>query len=120
MDVLTREQRSYCMSRIKGRDTTPELEVRRRVHALGFRFRLHRTDLPGRPDIVLPRHRKVIFVHGCFWHRHEACRPLKVPRNNSDFWRKKFEANLERDRRAQAQLLELGWKVLIVWECELA
>jgi DNA mismatch endonuclease (patch repair protein) len=88
------------------------------VHRLGFRYRLHNKKLPGRPDVVLPKHKKVILVHGCFWHQHGVCRPLSVPANNSEFWRKKFAQNVERDKRNFQQLNELGWQVLVVWECE--
>lgn len=88
------------------------------THALGFRFRLHRRDLPGSPDLVFPSHRKVIFVHGCYWHRHEGCRYAYSPKSNTTFWQSKFEANVARDRRATSMLETLGWKVLVIWECE--
>ena len=117
-DVLTREQRRFCMSQIGGKDTKPERIVRSVVHRLGYRFRLHRSDLPGKPDLVLPRHNKVIFVHGCFWHRHPRCRYTTTPKTRATFWREKFEQNKKRDRRVTRQLKRLGWKVLIVWECE--
>lgn len=96
----------------------PELVVRRLAHALGFRFRLHRRDLPGSPDLVFPRRRKVIFVHGCFWHRHEGCRLAADPKTRPDFWSRKFAANVARDRAAQEALEMAGWKVMIIWECE--
>jgi len=113
-DVLSTEQRKYCMSRIRGKDTKPELVVRRLVHSLGYRFRLHRRNLPGCPDIVLPGHRKVVFVHGCFWHMHR-CRYGRVkPSTNVKFWEKKREGNKERDRKLRQQ----GWKVLVIWECQ--
>jgi DNA mismatch endonuclease (patch repair protein) len=116
-DVLTKEQRKYCMSRIRGKDTEPEIIVRRIVHSLGYRFRLHRRALPGSPDIVLPRHHKVIFVHGCFWHMHR-CRYGRVrPASNRQFWEKKRGGNVERDRRNVKALKHLGWNVLVVWEC---
>lgn len=106
------------MSGIRGRDTKPELAVRRLVHALGYRFRLHRRDLPGSPDVVLPKHRKVIFVHGCFWHRHPGCRFAYNPKSRVDFWATKFAENVARDRRTHAELVRMGWQVLTVWECE--
>jgi len=116
-DVLTREQRKYCMSRIRGKDTSPEIAVRRLVHRLGYRFRLHKRELPGCPDIVLPRHKKVIFVHGCFWHMHR-CRYGQVrPRTNERFWEKKRTGNVWRTRKDIRALRRLGWEVLVVWEC---
>lgn len=117
-DIMTRDQRSERMSRVKNRDSKAELRVRSMVHRLGFRYRLHSKKLPGKPDVVLTRHKKVILVHGCFWHQHGVCRPLDVPEHNSEFWRRKFAANVERDRRNIQQLNELGWQVLVVWECE--
>lgn len=107
------------MSRIRGRDTKPELAVRSVLHRLGYRFRLHVPDLPGRPDIVLPRHRTVVLVHGCFWHRHEGCRFCCVPKTRVDFWRRKFEGNVERDRVVRRELRKIGWRVMVVWECEI-
>jgi DNA mismatch endonuclease (patch repair protein) len=116
-DVLNREQRRYCMSRIRGKDTKPEIIVRQMVHCMGYRFRLHRRELPGSPDIVLARHRKVILVHGCFWHKH-YCRYGRVrPATNKEFWEKKRQGNVERDRRNVRRLRAMGWKVLVVWEC---
>lgn len=106
------------MSRVGGRDTKPELVVRRTIHRMGFRFRLHRRDLAGTPDIVLPRHKLVIFVHGCFWHRHEGCRHSTTPKTRTTFWTAKFDANIERDRRNAAALELAGWRVATVWECE--
>ncbi len=111
--------RSRNMAAIRGRNTSPELKIRSLLHHLGFRFRLHRRTLPGSPDIVLPRHRTVVFVHGCFWHRHPGCRYTTTPKTRADFWAKKFEQNKERDQRQQMQLRELGWSVMVVWECEL-
>jgi len=108
------------MSRIRGSNTKPELRVRSLLHKMGYRFRIHRKDLPGRPDIVLPKYKTVIFVHGCFWHRHKDCKLANFPKSNTIFWNKKFNATQERDRLNQAKLNELGWKVLIVWECELS
>lgn len=117
-DNMTREQRSERMSRVKGKDSKPELRVRSLLHRLGFRFRLHAADLPGKPDIVLPRHRKLIFMHGCYWHRHGVCRPLSIPENNPEFWRRKFTGTVARDRETAARLRQLGWDVLVVWECQ--
>ncbi len=119
MDVLTREQRARCMAAIRGRNTTPELAVRRMVHALGFRFRLHAGDLPGKPDIVLRRLHVVIFVHGCFWHRHRCRNGRASPRTRAAFWREKFARNVARDRATRAALRRGGWRVLVVWECQL-
>ena len=113
------EVRSRNMAAIRGKDTAPELAIRRILHAMGLRFRLHRKDLPGRPDIVLPKHRTVVFVHGCFWHRHENCRHTTTPKTRQEFWQTKFAANVERDRRNQTDLQQLGWRVIVVWECEL-
>ena len=118
-DVHTPEQRSYNMSRIKGRDTQPEKTLRSLLHKNGLRFRIHDKRLPGHPDIVLPKYRSVIFVHGCFWHRHPGCRYASVPETRSAFWNEKFSRNVERDRRNVFLLEEAGWKTIIVWECEL-
>lgn len=117
-DIVNAAKRSEIMSRIKGRNTTPELVVRRIAHRLGFRFRLHRRDLPGSPDMVFPRYRTVVFVHGCFWHRHDSCRYAYHPKSRVQFWAKKFEENVARDARNQIALHDLGWRVLVVWECE--
>lgn len=107
------------MSLIRGRDTKPELIVRRYLHALGLRFRLHVRNLPGRPDIVLPRHRVVVFVHGCFWHQHVGCRFAVMPKNNRAFWEKKLGGNQRRDARAVATLRRAGWRVFTIWECDM-
>ena len=116
-DVHTAEQRSFNMSRIRSKDTKPELIVRSLVHRLGFRFRLHDTSLAGKPDLVLPVHRKIIFVHGCFWHQHR-CRCGRVtPVTNSEFWAVKRKSNSDRDRRNRRRLKTAGWSVLVVWEC---
>lgn len=115
----TAQHRSWNMSRVKGRDTKPELAVRSLLHRLGYRFRLHRQDLPGKPDIVLPGRRAVVLVHGCFWHRHPDCRYATTPKSNREYWQRKFAGNKERDRRQRAELAALGWKVIVVWECEL-
>mgnify|MGYP001079076721 CR=1 FL=1 len=119
-DVFTADKRSEVMSRIKARDTKPERAVRSLLHCMGYRFRLHRTDLPGKPDIVLPRYQTAIFVHGCFWHRHEGCRFAYTPKTRTDFWLKKLESNVARDRQVQADLAALGWRVVTVWGCELS
>ena len=116
MDTLTKQQRSERMSRIGGKDTKPEMLVRKCLHAAGYRFRLHVADLPGKPDIVLPKYKTVIFVHGCFWHGH-TCHIGHVPKTNSSFWGLKIKSNSDRDTKRILQLLEQGWKVLIVWEC---
>jgi DNA mismatch endonuclease (patch repair protein) len=107
------------MSRITGRDTTPELTVRSLLHGMGYRFRVHRRDLPGTPDIILPKYRTVVLVHGCFWHRHKGCRFAYTPKSRLDFWQGKFQANVERDRRQCEELVQRGWQVLIAWECQL-
>jgi DNA mismatch endonuclease (patch repair protein) len=120
MDRLTPERRSWNMSRIKGRDTGPELVVRSTLHHLGFRFRVHGKKLPGLPDVVLPRHRTVIFVHGCFWHRHRRCRFAYQPKSNIPFWSDKFAQNVARDSRNRRELRRLGWRVVVVWECQAA
>ena len=117
-DKFTPEERSRIMSRVKGRDTKPEKIVRRLLHAMGHRFRLHRKDLPGKPDIALPKHRKVIFVHGCFWHGHSGCPRAARPTSNVEFWNRKIDSNMRRDITAQKELDALGWKHLVVWQCE--
>ena len=117
-DIVNAAKRSEIMSRIKGRNTKPELIVRRIAHGLGFRFRLHRGDLPGSPDMVFPRYRTVVFVHGCFWHRHAGCRYAYRPKSRIQFWTKKFEENVARDTRNEISLRDLGWRVLVIWECE--
>jgi len=117
-DVFTKEKRSWIMSRVKGRDTKPEILVRSFVHRMGFRFRVQRRDLPGNPDIVLPRHGKVILVHGCFWHGHKRCPRSKRPTTNKGFWNKKLDRNIERDKQFRRMLRSMGWKVLVVWQCE--
>ena len=117
-ESLTPERRSRLMARVKGTNTKPEVVLRSLLHRMGYRFRLHRKDLPGSPDIVLPKYRTAIFVHGCFWHRHPGCKRTTTPKNNYEFWQTKFAQNIERDARKHAQLLQLGWHVIIVWECE--
>ena len=118
-DVHSPETRSYNMSRIRGKNTKPEELVRKYLFAQGFRYRKNDARLPGRPDIVLPKYKTVIFVNGCFWHAHEGCRYFVWPKNNAEFWKKKIGGNIERDERNQALLTELGWRVIVVWECEL-
>lgn len=115
-DRLTAEQRRLNMSRVRSKDTSPELTVRRLLHSLGFRFRLHRRDLPGTPDIVLPRHRLAVFVHGCFWHGHD-CPMFRMPATRTEFWRTKIDVNRRRDAAARSRLLSIGWRTLCVWEC---
>lgn len=117
MDTVDASTRSRMMAGIGPRDTVPELRVRRFLHGAGLRFSLHRRDLPGRPDIVLPRYRTIVFVHGCFWHRHQGCQFATTPATRVDFWRAKFGANVARDQRNEALLTASGWQVLTVWEC---
>lgn len=116
-DRLTPERRSWNMSRIRSKNTKPEIMVRSILHRMGYRFRIHGSKLPGRPDIVLAKHRAVIFVHGCFWHRHSGCKRATTPSSNSSFWNEKFERNVSRDKEKKAKLEELGWRVLVIWEC---
>ena len=118
MDRISKEHRSWNMSRIQSRDTKPEKTVRSILHGLGYRFRLHRKDLPGKPDIVLRSYNSVIFVHGCFWHRHKECKKASVPKTKKTFWEEKFKANIERDIKVKNELKSNGWRVLVVWECE--
>lgn len=120
MDIVSPEKRSRMMAGIRGKNTKPEMLVRKLVHGMGFRFRLHRKDLPGSPDLVFPRLKRVIFVHGCFWHRHPGCRFGYTPKSNTQFWLDKLEANTRRDALALKALEVLGWDVLIVWECEIS
>jgi DNA mismatch endonuclease (patch repair protein) len=118
-DVFSPAKRSAIMSRISGRNTRPEIVVRKIVHNLGYRFRLHRKDLPGKPDVVLPRHQKIIFVNGCFWHGHARCRRAKLPSSNTAFWQKKLAGNKARDKEVKRRLRRAGWEVLVVWQCEI-
>lgn len=106
------------MSRVKGKNTTPEIRVRRLAHATGLRFRLHRRDLPGKPDIIFPRYKVALFVHGCFWHRHPGCKKASSPKTRQEFWTQKFEKNIARDQRNVRDLENAGWSTLVVWECE--
>jgi len=120
MDRLTPDRRSANMRRVRSKNTGPELAVRRTLHRKGYRFRLHRKDLPGSPDIVLPRHRLALFVHGCFWHRHAGCHRCTTPATRREFWEAKFAGNMERDRRQIEALETAGWVVRVLWECEIS
>ena len=118
-DIISKDARSRLMSRIGPKDSKPEMRVRRVAHNLGYRFRLHRRDLPGTPDLVFPSRRCIIFVHGCFWHRHGECRDgASMPKTRPEFWRQKLEGKVERDERKLVKLRELGWQCLVIWECE--
>ena len=119
MDIMTPEKRSWNMSRIRGRDTKPELAVRSLLHGMGYRFRLKNAELPGKPDIILSRYKTVIFVHGCFWHRHKGCRYAYNPKSKVEFWQHKFESNVRRDQQVAEQVRKLGWHLLTLWECEI-
>ncbi len=119
MDIWSKEKRSHVMSRIRSSDTKPEIVLRSALHRLGYRFRVNKKDLPGKPDIVLMKYNTVIFVHGCFWHFHNECREGRIPTSNTLFWSEKLSKNIDRDRRNQTRLEELGWKVIVVWECEI-
>jgi DNA mismatch endonuclease (patch repair protein) len=119
MDVFDREKRSQIMSRISGKDTKPELVVRSLLHKMGYRYRLHRSDLPGKPDITLPKHKKAILIHGCFWHAHNGCSRSKRPGTNRLFWERKLDGNILRDKTNILKLKNLGWGVLIIWTCEI-
>jgi DNA mismatch endonuclease (patch repair protein) len=118
-DHVNRGKRSLIMAAVHSKDTKPELAVRSLVHALGYRFRLHVASLPGKPDLVFPGRRKIIFVHGCFWHRHARCRYATSPKTRPEFWQEKFFTNVARDRRTRRELKKLGWSILTVWQCEL-
>ncbi|WP_315806820.1 very short patch repair endonuclease [Bradyrhizobium sp. SZCCHNPS10062] len=118
-DIMSREKRSALMGRIRGRNTAPELTVRHLLHAMGYRYRLHAGDLPGKPDIVFRSRRIVVFVHGCFWHRHD-CGLAYVPKTRSEFWQRKFDGNVARDLRTKRELEAAGWRVVLVWECQLS
>lgn len=119
VDIVDKRTRSRMMSGIRGSHTSPELAVRRALFAAGIRYRLHARNLPGRPDIVLPRAKLAIFVHGCFWHRHPGCRYAYMPRSNIGFWKEKFESNVARDRRNLRTIRKSGWKALVIWECQI-
>lgn len=120
MDKLTPEHRSWNMRRIPSGNTKPEIIVRSLLHKHGFRFRLNKKGLPGKPDIVLPKYRTVVLVHGCFWHRHPGCKCATTPSTRTDFWKKKFMDNVRRDKHVRAELVKLGWNIVIVWQCELS
>lgn len=120
VDSLSPEHRSWNMSRIRGKDTGPETQLRSMLHRAGYRYRLHSPDLPGRPDIVLRKYSTVIFVNGCYWHRHRGCRKATTPTTRTEFWLAKFKATVDRDIRKTAELIAAGWRVLVVWECEIA
>ncbi|MCC6156954.1 MAG: DNA mismatch endonuclease Vsr [Deltaproteobacteria bacterium] len=119
MDTLTPLERSERMSRVKSRDTKPEKAVRSLLHSLGYRYRLQGKDLPGRPDLLFRSRRKVVFVHGCFWHRHRGCALARLPKSRLNFWLPKLESNAMRDRTAQSRLRKMGWNYLVVWECQI-
>ena len=119
MDIFSQEKRSQVMSHVRNRDTRPEKMIRSILHKSGFRFRIQRKDLPGKPDIVLPKYKTIIFVHGCFWHQHEGCKKALPPKSNVSFWLEKFRKNKERDRKVIRTLQESGWKVIVVWQCEI-
>ena len=120
VDIVDPARRSKMMSKIRSKNTKPELTLRRALHARGYRYQLHRRDLPGSPDLVFPKYRSIVFVHGCFWHRHVGCTKATLPKTRIEFWEKKFDDNLERDRRTLVQLRKAEWQTLVVWECELA
>lgn len=119
IDIVDRKTRSRMMSRIRGRDTGPELLLRKALHRMGFRYRMHVRGLPGRPDLVFPKYRALVFVHGCFWHRHSECAQATTPSSNVLFWREKFERTVERDAAVVAELRKQGWRIAVVWECAL-
>lgn len=119
MDRISKARRSWNMSRIRGKNTTPELVVRSLLHSMGYRFRLHVRKLPGRPDIVLPKYRTVLFVHGCYWHRHPGCKYAYTPKSRTRFWQRKFDSNVAHDKSVNGQLRKLVWRVVTVWECEI-
>lgn len=118
MDIVDRDVRSRIMRSIRSANTKPELVVRKAAHALGYRFRLHRRDLPGSPDLAFPSRHKVVFVHGCYWHRHDSCRFAYTPKSNQEFWTRKFAKNVERDAAVEMKLKAAGWEALVIWECE--
>jgi len=119
MDRLSTKDRSYQMSLVKSKNTVPELAVRKLVFSMGHRYRIHGAGIPGKPDLVFSRKKKVIFVHGCFWHRHDDCKKATTPASNTEYWLPKFAKTIERDRQSLESLRELGWRILVVWECEL-
>lgn len=117
-DRLTTERRSWNMSRIRGKDTLPEMRVRSMLHRMGYRFRVHRSELPGKPDVVFVSRRIALFVHGCFWHRHRGCKNCTMPTNNREFWSKKLDGNADRDKKNRRSLKDLGWSSFVIWECQ--
>jgi len=117
-DHLSKIKRSWNMAQIRAKNTAPEKLVRSFLHNMGYRFRLHRKDLPGKPDIVLPKYKKIIFVHGCFWHQHKGCKRATMPKSNKRYWKNKLENNIKKDIINRNELKRLGWEVLIIWECE--
>lgn len=119
MDIWSKEKRSKVMARIKSKHTNPELIIRSLVHRLGYRYRLHWKNLPGKPDLVFAKRRKVIFINGCFWHRHKNCKFAQIPKSNIEYWKIKFEQNQKRDARNQEKLKKLGWSILVLWECQI-
>lgn len=118
-DHIDTEARSRLMSRVRSKNTRPEMALRRALHAQGYRYRVHRKDLPGSPDIVFPARKRVVFVHGCFWHRHAGCKLSSTPKSNVEFWTRKFEANVARDLRNQRELEQMGWQVFVIWQCQI-
>lgn len=118
-DVYSKEKRSLVMRCVRSKDTKPEMRIRSALHRAGYRFRLHRTDLPGTPDIVLPHYNTVIFVNGCFWHQHPGCRKATIPQNNRQFWKRKLARTVERDKQNRKDLQRLGWNIITIWECEI-
>jgi len=118
VDTLTKEHRSWVMGRVRGKNTKPEIMVRSILHRMGYRFRINRRDLPGNPDIVLPKYKTCVFVHGCFWHRHKGCGEARMPKTRKRYWREKFEGNIARDKRNVRKLRKNGWSVLTVWSCQ--
>jgi DNA mismatch endonuclease (patch repair protein) len=119
MDIWTKQKRSEVMSKIRSKNTKPEILLRSALFRLGFRFRIHKKELPGKPDIVLPKYKTAIFVHGCFWHYHKDCREGRIPNTNSKFWKEKLERNIKKDEDHILKLKAIGWKVLVIWECEI-
>lgn len=118
-DVLTKEQRHHCMSNVKSKDTKPEILVRKFLFSHGYRYRVNRKDLPGKPDIVLPKYKTVVFINGCFWHGHENCKYATIPETNYDFWIAKISGNVERDKLTRKKLTLMGWRVIEIWQCQL-
>jgi DNA mismatch endonuclease (patch repair protein) len=118
-DVFSKEKRSWIMSRVKGKDSLPEMIVRRYLHSLGFRYRLHVKQLPSKPDIVLPKYKTIILIHGCFWHGHKNCKKASLPKSRTEWWQKKIETNFKNDKKNENALRKLGWNVIVVWQCEL-